>query len=260
MQRQGQIIEGKIEYPDKVKIAIARLQEFEPPEGYYLAFSGGKDSIVIYDLAVKSGVKFDAHYNLTTVDPPELVSFIKREYPDVGWNRPKETMWQIIRRKQFLPLRQQRWCCELLKEGSGSGRRVVTGVRWEESAKRAKRRMVENCMKNKGAGTTYLHPIIDWSSEDVWGYIKENNVPYCSLYDEGFKRLGCVCCPMSDQKRDAERWPKIANAYRRAAIDAHNAAMASGKSRSFKDGNEMYEWWISGKGSLGDPDQGVLFE
>ena len=47
---------------DKVQVAIMRLQQFQPPEGYYLAFSGGKDSVVLYDLAVKSGVKFDAHY------------------------------------------------------------------------------------------------------------------------------------------------------------------------------------------------------
>ena len=67
---------------NRVEVAVMRLQEFEPPEGYYLAFSGGKDSIVIYDLAVRAGVKFDAHYSLTTVDPPELVHFIKAEFPD----------------------------------------------------------------------------------------------------------------------------------------------------------------------------------
>ena len=57
---------------DKVTIAIERFQDFEPPEGYYLAFSGGKDSQTIYHLAQEAGVKFDAHYNLTTVDPTEI--------------------------------------------------------------------------------------------------------------------------------------------------------------------------------------------
>ena len=41
--------------------------------GYWLAFSGGKDSIVLHRLAEMAGVKFDAHYGLTTIDPPELV-------------------------------------------------------------------------------------------------------------------------------------------------------------------------------------------
>ena len=62
---------------DKVQIAIERLRQFEPDEGYYLAFSGGKDSITIYRLAEMAGVQFDAHYRVTTVDPPELVKFIQ---------------------------------------------------------------------------------------------------------------------------------------------------------------------------------------
>ena len=68
---------GQTSLEDKVKRAIDRLRTFEPPEGYYLAFSGGKDSQCIYHLAKEAGVKFDAHYNLTTVDPPELVYFIR---------------------------------------------------------------------------------------------------------------------------------------------------------------------------------------
>lgn len=250
--------EGKIITFDKVANAIELLKMHEPPDGYYVAFSGGKDSVVILDLVKRAGVKYDAHYNVTTVDPPELVQFIRKEYPDVKWNMPKETMWQLIKRKQFLPLRQQRWCCELLKEGNGGGRIVVTGVRWAESSKRAKRRSVEHCIR--GDTRLFVNPIIDWLDEDVWGYIRGNGLPYCTLYDEGFKRLGCVLCPMANQQQDAVRWPKIANAYRRAAIEAHNAAIAQGKTRSFKDGNKMFEWWISGKGNTDNPDQGVLFE
>ena len=55
------LFDGKI---DKVTRSIERLKTFEPPEGYYLAFSGGKDSVVIKHLADMAGVKYDAHYNL----------------------------------------------------------------------------------------------------------------------------------------------------------------------------------------------------
>ncbi len=120
---------------DKVQIAIDRLKAFEPPEGYYLAFSGGKDSQTIYHLAQMAGVKFDAHYSVTTVDPPELIRFIKKEYPDVEWEyhywpdsprynhksgkRRQITMWNLIADHTIPPTRQARYCCSQLKETGG---------------------------------------------------------------------------------------------------------------------------------------------
>ena len=61
---------------DKVQVAIDRIKTFEPPEGYYVAFSGGKDSVVILDLVKRSGVKFDAHYNITGIDAPESMASV----------------------------------------------------------------------------------------------------------------------------------------------------------------------------------------
>lgn len=194
---------------DKVNVAMNRLRLHEPPEGYYVAFSGGKDSCVVLDLCKRAGVKYDAHYNVTTVDPPELVQFIRREYPEAweGRNKPKKTMWDLIVEKRVPPTRLMRYCCQVLKEGGGTKRYVVTGVRHAESAKRAKRQMTETCTRHKTR--RYLHPIIDWSDADVWEYIRTYNVPYCKLYDEGKKRLGCIMCPYqgtAGMRRDAERW------------------------------------------------------
>src|SRR5574343_2063241 len=93
---------------DKVQQAIDRLKEHEPEEGYYLAFSGGKDSVCIKALADMAKVKYDAHYNITTVDPPELVKFIKKYHPDVIRDRPNINMWNLIIKKGTLPLRNKR--------------------------------------------------------------------------------------------------------------------------------------------------------
>ena len=98
----------------QVDTAIKRLQEFEPAEGYYLAFSGGKDSVVLKDLADKADVKYDAHYSVTTIDPPELVYFIRRVHPDVHWDRPEKAFLTRLVENGF-PLRQSRWCCKEYK-------------------------------------------------------------------------------------------------------------------------------------------------
>ena len=127
---------------DKVELAIQRLKAFEPPEGYYVAFSGGKDSQCIYHLCQMAGVKFDAHYNVTSVDPPELVQFIRRNYPDVEFTVPHDkdgkriSMWSLIPERLMPPTRIVRYCCQQLKETQGEGRVTVTGVRWAESANR----------------------------------------------------------------------------------------------------------------------------
>lgn len=129
---------------DKVEIAIERLQTYEPEEGYWLAFSGGKDSVVVKALADMAGVKYDAHYSVTSVDPPELIQFIKDEHPDVDFILPRDkdgnriSMWNLIPTKTIPPTRIARYCCQALKEANGLGKLTVTGVRWDESVNRKK--------------------------------------------------------------------------------------------------------------------------
>ena len=96
---------------DKVDLAIRRIKLHEPPEGYYVAFSGGKDSCVILDLVKRAGVKFDAHINLTTVDPPEVIRFVRQQYPEVTIEKPKMSMKKLIEKKGILPTRLARYCC-----------------------------------------------------------------------------------------------------------------------------------------------------
>lgn len=273
---------------DKVQQSIERIRMFEPPEGYYLAFSGGKDSVVIKAMADMAGVKYDAHYNVTTVDPPELVRFIRKEYPDVEFMRPELPMRKLIVKKQFPPTRLMRYCCEELKEARGDGRIVMTGTRWAESQRRkdnqglvtifngktgskvaeefgaeyiytAKngivmnmdndpaRRTVEQCYRTN---KTLVNPIIDWEDEDVWEFIHRENIPYCSLYDEGWTRLGCIGCPLggyATMRKEFERWPAYRKLYIKAFEDMLAARRESGKETdlNWRDGEDVLRWWTN---------------
>jgi phosphoadenosine phosphosulfate reductase len=231
---------------DKVQVAIDRLRSFEPPEGYYLAFSGGKDSITVHRLAELADVRFDAHYNVTTVDPPELTAFIRANYPGVEWHRPEMSMFRLIVHKRWPPMRQKRYCCERLKEHGGTGRRAVTGIRWEESYQRSTRRMVESCHADKTK--VYINPILDWTEGDVWEFIRAEGLAYCSLYDEGFDRLGCILCPMETNpdaiQRHIERWPQFADAYVHTFDRVIALRKAEGRRCTFDTGRALFDWWI----------------
>ena len=296
----------------KVRDSIERLKSFQPRngEGYYLAFSGGKDSVVCKALLDMAGVKYDAHYANTSVDPPELVRFIMDKHPDVkrewqtydkDYRNPKLrgkriTMWNLIPEKLMPPTRLVRYCCEKLKESSGDGRFTVTGVRWAESVNRAKnqgivtvmdraasrefadnenfsttrsggmvlvndnedsRRTIEHCYQRL---KTTVNPIIDWTDDDVWAFIKAENIPYCGLYDEGFKRLGCIGCPMAKQHgREIEfaRWPKYKDLYlrtfgemlrRRKERNMHDESRPVWKQAGMNVGDptavDVFNWWM----------------
>ncbi len=235
---------------DKVQVAIDRLKQYEPPEGYYLAFSGGKDSCVIKELAKMARVKFDAHMNLTTVDPPELLKFVKKYHPDVIREIPERTMFQLIMKKG-LPLRTSRFCCELLKEHGGKDRKVISGIRWYESINRKKnRKLYEQARCGQKGGKKYmLNPIIDWTDSDIWDFIRSNNLPYCELYDQGFTRIGCIGCPLINKNqrlKEIEKYPKIINAYKKAiTIYLKNRKHKESIYKSqFKNADEMFHWWI----------------
>lgn len=266
-------IEGK----DKVDIAIERLKAFEPQgEGYYLCFSGGKDSVVIKALADMAGVKYDAHYNNTGIDPPEAVRFIKQQHKDVIFETPKDkdgnrvTMWNLIPKKKMPPTRIVRYCCQELKEHGGTGRFVITGVRWAESARRKnKRHLAEEHSKsgvqvmstdNTAEAPMFkfchsyhkriLNPIIDWTDAEVWEFIHEYNVPYCELYDKGYKRIGCIGCPMNTAAAaDLENYPKYKALYLKAFEKMLIERNAAGLKTEWETGEEVLQWWLYGKGA-----------
>ena len=121
---------------EKEQRAIEYLKMFEPEEyPYHLCYSGGKDSDCIRILAQLAGVRHEIHHNLTTVDAPETVQYVK-SIPNVMIDYPKISMWRLIVKKMMPPTRIVRYCCSEMKERGGQGRLKITGVRWAESNNR----------------------------------------------------------------------------------------------------------------------------
>src|ERR1035437_3151591 len=178
-------------------LAIKRIQFWAGeavvmhPAGFWGAFSGGKDSVVIRELVRRAGVPVEWHCSCCGgVDAPEVLRFTLDKCTDVHLDAAPMSMWKLIRHKGLPPRRNCRFCCEVMKERGGGGRFVLTGTRAEESTRRSKRQAVESCYRDKTR--RFLHPIFEWSTADVWQFIEEARLPYCRLYDEGFRRIGCV--------------------------------------------------------------------
>ena len=226
------------------KIALS----YDPDHGYYLAFSGGKDSQCLYHIAQLAGVRFQAHMNLTSVDPPEVIRFVKTQYPDVQLIKPQRSIYQAAIDRQILPTMKVRWCCQEYKENAGAGKVTLIGIRHQESSRRAQRNEVEisnrkfsgtlqqlDQYRNKrkasnsqisivnahgertlgcisGKETLLISPIIHWTERDVWDFLNALHIPHCILYDQGHTRIGCILCPMSSplqKQKDIQRWPHV---------------------------------------------------
>lgn len=242
--------------------------------------SGGKDSSVCKELAIRAGIPFEIMHNHTTADAPETVRFVRQEakrFEDLGiqytinmptYKGKRTSMWGLIPQKSMPPTRSIRYCCSVLKETGGAGRFIATGVRWAESISRKngrgifekngdkehriilnndnddRRRLFENCrLKSKRT----VNPIIDWSDADVWQFLEESKVPINPLYAEGWCRVGCVGCPMAGQAgrlKEFERWPKYKNLYLLAFKNLLDERAARGMYASWQTPEDVYNWWM----------------
>lgn len=260
-------LKQKIEYSiDLLRKCEPMALGMDPGNGFYLAFSGGKDSQALYHIAQMAGVKFRAHMNLTSVDPPEVIRFVKRNYPDVELLPPPMSIYDMALKKKMLPTRRLRWCCAIYKEMSGAGKVTLIGIRHAESANRSKRKEVETGDRKfsgnfdqfsehrekmvtcvGGKDKILVSPIIHWTDRDVWEFLNSNGIEHCSLYDEGYKRIGCILCPMSNYRqklRDIERFPHV----RRKWIQTIQRLIDAGYiNHNFQSAEFGFEWWISGK-------------
>jgi len=230
---------------NKIEMAVEIIRQ-NATEPYFVCDSGGKDSNVVVDLIMNQAkVPADYHYNVSPIDPPQVYKFLKEFHPFTQWDLHAKDFWQKVDKKG-LPTRTRRWCCEIIKEGGGSGRIVVTGVRWAESSKRACRRMLEPDKHDKTK--RYLHPIICWTDVEVWEYIHKYNLPYNPLYDNGWKRIGCIGCPIAGaktQRRELLAYPETAYKWKVHATNFFNTHPESVE--MYETPDNFWNWWLSGK-------------
>lgn len=255
---------------NKIDTAIQTIQKAESlalkyqDHGFHLAFSGGKDSMVIYELCKMAGVKFRPVMQVTTLDPPELMKFVRKNYPDVIMERPEINFYKLIVKYQSLPTMMRRFCCKELKEQSGGSTVTIIGIRKAESNKRAKRNELEisghkysNSLDQfnidnkdqilciKGKDKILLSPIIDWTNSDVWNFIRNRKMEYCELYDQGYYRIGCMFCPnctVKSKQRDRRNYPGVERQIKKSIAEL----CAKGKYADFNyDIDEIFNWWIS---------------
>jgi phosphoadenosine phosphosulfate reductase len=271
-------------HSEKLQKAILRIQsaaEMAEAMGnnLILAYSGGKDSDVLLDIAIKSGVKFDVQHNHTTADAPQTVYHIREVFARLESqgittkiNYPKISMWDLIVHKGMPPTRLMRYCCSYLKERVFEGQHIMTGIRWHESTPRKGRGLHETLNKDKEKRIVYYdenddqhkltdvcykhhrvatNPIIDWSDEEIWDYIKDYEIPMNPLYSQGYKRVGCIGCPMAGKGviKEFRDFPKYKQMYIRAFDRMIEKRRKAEKyvDEYWVDGESVFKWWVNPK-------------
>lgn len=238
------------------------------PSGYWVGFSGGKDSQVLLDLVRRSGVPHTAHYNVTSIDPPDNVYFIRKHYPEVEFLHPKENFFKLIEKKG-LPTVAHRWCCDRLKERTSAGYVILTGVRAEESKKRASYeqvqirsrrkehqhsngRTIDSIMQAqhrciKGKDSIMLYPLLNWTSQDVWDYITHHDLPINPCYQKN-SRVGCMFCPYASRKTIlyyCQQYPSFYQLLLKSLAIYINK-LSSDKKNLLGTPREYFNWWLTG--------------
>lgn len=253
---------------EKINKAIELLRHYEPlalklnPEGYFLAFSGGKDSQLLYLLAKKAGVKFRAYFSNTTNENPNNIHFIRESYKDVKFLYPKKNFYALVSEKG-LPTINKRYCCAILKEHAGAGCVVLTGERKEESKKRAKYTAISHQSRNKlrnkdieefaeikhecvkGKDKIRLRPLLEFTEKEVFDILESFAVPLNPCY-KNHNRIGCIFCPFA-KKQEIEEYCLQFPRAKKTLLKSLQQYLDKSDNNLLNNAEEYFEWWLSKK-------------
>ena len=235
----------------KVASAIRFLQSIPDDEPVEIAYSGGKDSDVILELAKMANINFKAIYKNTTIDPPGTISHVLSK--GVKVLRPKKAFFELVSRKG-VPSRNSRFCCENLKEYKVLDRAIL-GIRRCESHSRAERyNEPEICReyskKDPSKNARHYYPLLEWSNDNVTEFIDFRGIQCHPLYyDESGafhveRRLGCLCCPLASRQHRIEefmKYPNMVKCYIHAGMKYWSSHPSSPMRRYLSD---VYEWFV----------------
>lgn len=196
-----------IEYKDKVDV-------------FYVAFSGGKDSVVVLDLVQKAlpHNEFKVFFGDTDMEFPTTLELVEKVAKECALNEIEfysakapmsaEKNWDLF----GPPARKVRWCCTVHKTAPVINKlnnlinkkyvksMMITGVRGDESASRSG--YDELSKGKKIVGQYSFHPILEWSSAEIYLYMYGNNLEMNEAYKYRFNRVGCIMCPNSSEKHE----------------------------------------------------------
>lgn len=201
---------------------------------FYVAFSGGKDSIVALDLVQRAlpHNAFEVLFGNTDMEFPTTIRLADQvalycNDKDIPFYTAKADIaatdtWDLF----GAPARRLRWCCTVHKTAPVINKlceihgmkhihsMMITGVRGDESPTRSD--YDELSLGKKLPGQYSFHPILEWSSAEVFLYIFANNLPLNEAYKFGFNRVGCIMCPNSSEKHEYikhECFPEIVSVF-----------------------------------------------
>jgi phosphoadenosine phosphosulfate reductase len=149
-----------------------------------------------YDLIEKTNARYKININ---------IYFPEREQVEKMVNEKGVNLF-------YESIENRRQCCHVRKivplQRALAGLDVwISGLRKSQSVTRSDMQMVE---WDERHGLIKINPLLNWSEEDVWDYIKKHNVPYNKLHDKGFASIGCQPCTRAlkpgEEVRDGRWW------------------------------------------------------
>lgn len=203
---------------DEAHRFIKKAAEKFPEENIVLSFSGGKDSTVTADLAIKalSDPSLVHIFGNTTLEFPLTVEYAERyrkNHPQAIFKVAKnnEQVFQDVCEDIGPPARMMRWCCSMFKTGPITrvinglyrNQQILTfyGIRKSESVARSKYNRIEDDAESvKIQQQTVASPIFFWKDMDIWLYILSEGIDFNDAYRLGYDRVGCWCCPNNNQR------------------------------------------------------------